>query len=260
MKKDISHSKTSLFSRVKHAAKGKGFRYVGAAGVTKLRRRIDSLVKRHFWYNYYRLFSSLRTFEFQQEKYQYLIHKYNATWRNERAVEIPIILRMIEAKDGEILEIGNVLSHYSEIRHNIVDKYEKAAGVVNQDVTEIQASKQYDLIISISTLEHVGWDENTGNHTIVNDSEKILRALEKLRKLLKPKGKIVVTVPIGYNPHLDKLLRTGDLEFDKVYAMKRASKGSGWIETEPETIKTAEFNRQVPTANAILIGIIENKT
>ncbi len=167
---------------------------------------------------------------------------------------------MIGAKDGEILEVGNVLSHYSEIRHQIVDKYEKAAGVVNEDVTEIQTSKQYDLIISISTLEHVGWDENTGNQKIVNDSEKILRALEKLRELLKPKGKIVVTVPIGYNPHLDKLLRTGKLEFDKVYAMKRALKGSRWIETEPETIKTAKFNRQVPTANAILIGIIENGT
>jgi SAM-dependent methyltransferase len=257
--KDISRNKTRLFSRAKHAAKDKGFRYVAAVGVTKLRRRIDSLVTRHFWYNYYRLFSSLRTFEFQREKYRYFIHKYNTTWRNERAVEIPIILRMIGANDGEILEVGNVLSHYSEIRHQIVDKYEKAAGVVNEDVTEIQTSKQYDLIISISTLEHVGWDENAGNQKIVNDSEKILRALEKLRELLKPKGKIVVTVPIGYNPHLDKLLRTGKLEFDKVYAMKRALKGSRWIETEPETIKTAKFNRQVPTANAILIGIIENK-
>ena len=260
MNKDISRNKASLFSRAKHAAKDKGFVYVVSVGVTKLRRRIDSLVTRHFWCNYYKLFSSLRTFEFQQEKYRYFIHKYNTTWRNERAVEIPIILRMIGAKGGEILEVGNVLSHYFKIRHSVVDKYEKAAGVVNQDVTEIQASKLYDMIISISTLEHVGWDENTGNYTIVNDSEKILRALEKLRELLKPSGKIVVTVPIGYNPHLDKLLRTGKLEFDKVYAMKRASKGSRWIETEPETIKTAKFNRQVPTANAILIGIIEKKT
>ena len=259
MKKDISHNKTNLFSRVKHAAKDKGFRYVAVVGVLKLRRRIESLVKRHFWYNYYRLFSPLRTFEFQREKYQYFIHKYNATWRNERAVEIPIVRHIMQETTGEILEVGNVLSHYSETNHVIVDKYERAEGVLTQDITEIQTSKKYDLLISISTLEHVGWDENPVNHNLVNAPEKILQALSKMRELLKPKGIIVVTVPIGYNPYFDKFLKNGTVGFGKQFFMKRTHKGSGWVEAEWEEIKNAKFNRQIPAANAIIIGLVENE-
>jgi hypothetical protein len=54
--------------------------------------------------------------------------------------------------------------------------------------------------VSISTLEHVGWDEMT------REPMKILKAIENLKNLTNPKGKIVVTLPLGYNPELDRLL------------------------------------------------------
>jgi hypothetical protein len=63
-------------------------------------------------------------------------------------------------KERNILEIGNVLSHYFPVNHDIVDKYEKADGVINQDVVHFYSPKKYDLIVSVSTLEHVGWDED----------------------------------------------------------------------------------------------------
>src|SRR3989344_2958190 len=71
-----------------------------------------------------------KTFTFQGSKYNYFFHKYNVAWRNERTVEIPIIKRVVDRFKGKkILEVGNVLSHYFTVRHDIVDKYEKAKNV-----------------------------------------------------------------------------------------------------------------------------------
>jgi len=259
--KTLPRSKTRRFLlKIKNRAKNKGIRSVVADGVNRIRRMVNNWLRFSFWYYYNRTFKWWKTFVFQQNKYRYFYHKYNTTWRNERTVEIPIVHRMLQETTGEVLEVGNVLSHYFGIKHNVVDKYERAEGVITHDVTEIQTSKRYDLIISISTLEHVGWDENPDNRELVNDPEKILLALGKLRELLKPKGKIVVTVPLGYNPHLDRLLRSGKLRFDKQYFMKRASKGDSWFETDWEKVKNAKFNRRVPTGNAIVIGFIENQS
>lgn len=122
-----------------------------------------------------------RGFVFQGKKYKYFYHRYNRTWTNERAVEIPIIREIWKENKGkEVLEIGNVLSHYFSVNHDIVDKYEKAKSIINEDVVNLKPSKKYDLIISISTLEHVGFDEEP------KEPEKILRAIENLKNLLSP--------------------------------------------------------------------------
>src|SRR6202034_3735504 len=92
--------------------------------------------------------------------YYYFYHRYNYTWKNERTIEIPIIWDIIRKNPNkEILEVGNVLSHYYQVHHTILDKYEKGDNVINEDVIDFNPKKKYDLIVSISTLEHVGWDE-----------------------------------------------------------------------------------------------------
>lgn len=102
---------------------------------------------------------------------------------------------MKKYKGRKILEVGNVLSHYFPVNHDIVDKYEKADGVINQDVIDFYPSKRYDLIISISTLEHVGWDENLRDHKILRDPMKVLHAIENLKRLLAPEGKWLSPYP-----------------------------------------------------------------
>jgi hypothetical protein len=63
---------------------------------------------------------------FNGECYQYFYHWFNTTFKNERTIEIPIVCKFInESKNLEILEIGNVLSHYFEFKHDVVDKYEE---------------------------------------------------------------------------------------------------------------------------------------
>ena len=83
---------------------------------------------------------SENTFVFKGYTLNYFHHAYNKTWQNERAVEIPIIWGILTGYQGKrILEVGNVLSHYIPVEHDIVDKYEMAPGVINQDVVDYQA-------------------------------------------------------------------------------------------------------------------------
>jgi len=190
-----------------------------------------------------------KVFKFQGNTFSYFYHEYNRTWENERAIEVPIIWEIVERhRARNILEVGNVLSHYFPVNHDIVDKYEKADGVINQDVVYFQPSKRYDLIISISTLEHVGWDEEP------RDPAKILLAIENLERLLAPGGKMIITLPLGYNSELDKLLREGMIQFTRRFFLKRISKDNQWKE-----VRNAKYGEPFPAANGLIIGFIERE-
>lgn len=198
------------------------------------------------------LFKSGRNFSLHGKNYPYFIHRYNPTWRNERTVEIPIIWEMVkQQRENRILEVGNVLSHYFPVNHDILDKYEKAEGVINNDVVDYMSSEKYDLIVSISTLEHVGFDEEK------KEPEKILHAVDNLKKCLSDNGKIAVTLPLGYNPELDRFLDGKKLGFTEQYFMKRISEDNDWIETTWDDVKNSKYGSPFPFANAIVIGIIE---
>ena len=244
----------SLLSRAKEASEEEGLRYVIRMGVKKARNYLVT----SFWFYYYKMLKSRRTFAFRGDAYRYFYHRYNTTWRNERTVEIPIILEVLNKSKGKsILEVGNVLLHYFPVNHDVVDKYEKAEGVINRDIIDFHPSKEYDLIISISTLEHVGWDENVSDHKILHDPSKILRAIENLRGLLAPQGNIVVTLPLGLNPELDRLLRNSKVQFTELFCLKRVSKDNAWIEVDWQEAQTLRYNNPFPAANGLVIGIIK---
>lgn len=140
------------------------------------------------------------SFKVGDQHLPYFVHPYNTTWRNERAVEVPLALDFIERqKTSNGLEFGNVLTHYGRpIDLKTVDKYERGPGVENCDIVEFAPSDRFDFIVSISTIEHVGWDEPT------RDASKLDEAFLHLRNLLAPGGRLFLTAALGYNPHLDK--------------------------------------------------------
>jgi hypothetical protein len=192
-----------------------------------------------------------KAFVFDGQSYPYLYHFCNKTWKNERGVEIPIFREiLLRHQTARILEVGNVLSHYFPIHHDVVDKYEVASGVINQDVVEFAPTVRYDLIVSISTLEHVGWDEEP------REPAKLLRAIEHLRNgCLAPGGQIVASLPIGYNEFFAGLLREGESPFTQQHFLKRISKRNYWVESDWNDCKDATYGRFV--ANAIVIGTIQ---
>jgi len=197
---------------------------------------------------YCRLLRSNKTFTFDERDYHYLFHPYNLTWRNERAVEIPIALGYLQGRrGGSILEVGNVLSHYVATDHDILDKYEKAPGVTNEDVVEFDPHKEFDLIISVSTLEHIGWDETP------RDPDKTPAAVHNLVRLLAPAGEFVFTAPLGLNPEFDRLVETGALPLDEIRALKRV-RGNYWRQVRLETVLGADYGKHSFRANAIVVG------
>ncbi|MGE0470332.1 MAG: cyclopropane-fatty-acyl-phospholipid synthase family protein [Nitrospira sp.] len=191
------------------------------------------------------------TFAFNGRTYSYLYHFCNKTWKNERGVEIPIFRDiLLRHQTARILEVGNVLSHYVPIHHDVVDKYEVAPGVINQDIVEFAPTARYDLILSISTLEHVGWDE------VPRKPAKLLQAIEHLRdRCLAPGGQIMVSLPIGYNDFFDGLLRDGKSPFTQQHFLKRISTRNYWVESDWNGCKDATYGRFV--AYAIVIGTIQ---
>lgn len=149
------------------------------------------------------------TFTFNGHEYEYLEHSYNHTSDNMRTAEIPIARAAIEKTlsrkpRAAILEVGNVLSHYDRAPWLVLDAREKGHGIVNADVMTWEPPQKYDLIVSVSTLEHVGFGEYA-NLTAGPVAPLVL--VERLRSWLTPYGYAVVTIPIGYNPAWDAALR-----------------------------------------------------
>ena len=191
-----------------------------------------------------------RTFVFRGQTYDYFCHPYNTTWNNERTVEIPIVSKIVsEYREKNILEVGNVLSHYFNCQHDVLDKYETADPIIHQDAVDFHPSKKYDLIVSISTIEHIGWDEQP------KEPEKGLCTLKNLVQCLAPGGQMVVTFPLVYNPALDRLFEDGKLPFTEQYYLKRISdrewKEAGWGEVRGT--KYDGYNR------AIVIGTTKRR-
>jgi hypothetical protein len=144
---------------------------------------------------------------------------------------------------------GNFLSYVLDVNHDILDKYDSANGVINEDVVDYNPSKQYDLIVSIDTLQCLGWDETP------QDPLKVLPAIENLKRLLAPGGQMVVTIGLAYNTELDKLLRDCKLlKVDQQYYLKKISNYK-WQQVEWEDVKDVKYDNSIPTSVGLVVGV-----
>ncbi len=196
-----------------------------------------------------------KLFRFEQKTYNYFSHSYNLTWMNERYVEVAIGLKEMERRDpSQILEVGNVLSHYqANAQHTVIDKYEKGnSNVTNVDALEFRPGRKYDFIVSLSTFEHVGWDE------MPKEPGKSWKTIKHLSSLLSGSGEFLFTIPSGYHPQLDKDVHLHQAQLGPLRAMRRISAANGWIQCSPEEAATLKFGKPYPFANAIYIGRVSS--
>jgi SAM-dependent methyltransferase len=133
----------------------------------------------------------------------------------------------------------------------VLDKYEHAPEVLNRDVLELDDLGQFDLIVAISTLEHVGWDEAP------RDPGKPLRAIRALRSALAPGGLLVITAPVGYNPALDAAFRSGEAGLSRAAALRREPGSTRWRELAPDDMWTTPYDFLIFRARAVLFGFID---
>lgn len=192
-------------------------------------------------------------FEFKNSKYRYFHHPANDTKQNERAVEIPIIRREMEGRPLATLEVGNVLSQYfGRHKWTTIDLSEKEDSVINDDIASYNGGP-YDLIISISTFEHLGIEDG-------RDKFKSIDAVENcMYSLLSPGGRLFFTVPVGYNIVLDSWLMyrwPGKSRY-----MVRTTSDNLWLECNRDIAERMKYAKPYPSANAIIVGeyISKNK-
>jgi SAM-dependent methyltransferase len=189
-------------------------------------------------------------FSFRGRNYDCFYARYNMTWAGERMVEIPLGKALLEEHAGRrILEVGNVLSHYFPARHVIVDKFEAGHGVLNLDILAYEPPERFDLILSISTFEHIGFDDDTPS----SSGEKILQAIGHCRRLLSPSGRLVLTFPTGYNPELDELLRSGRIGARRLDCLLRTAPRK-WAECDLATALQHPYRARFPYGNALVVA------
>jgi hypothetical protein len=176
----------------------------------------------------------------------------NRAFQTERSIEIPIAWNILQStpSNSNILEVGNTLSHYLPCNHLIVDKYEKAPNVTNIDIIDYITPKKFDLILCISTLEHIGWDE------FPQDFGKIIKTVNHLQSLLTENGKLVITIPTNYNPFLDNLLKSMSFPAKKIWALKRLSYSSNtWQESNLSEVLTQSFHPFYGASGLVVVQV-----
>ena len=240
-------------------SKSKSFLLIGIAALKEkgigffLKRVFDYSISIFAW-QYYKRFPPQQTFTLQNGTYRYFYNLYNITWKNERAVEIPVAWDAVRANSHQrILEVGNVLSWYFPISHDVLDKYEIAEGVINEDIVDFNPQQKYDLIVSISTIEHIGWDERP------REPAKILRAVEHLKSLLALGGRLLITAPLGYNQALDEYLQTARFNFTTCCFLQRQTRKTEWMEIDAAKASAAINGKPYRATEVVLIATYENR-
>ncbi|HEY7961910.1 MAG TPA: hypothetical protein VID29_08315 [Solirubrobacteraceae bacterium] len=192
-----------------------------------------------------------RRFALDGESYAYHVARGNRTWDNERAVEVPVAWGELQRRGHSegVLEVGNVLGHYFDTTHPVLDKYEQDPGVTwNEDIVGFQPPFAPELILSISTLEHVGHSERP------RDPAKFATAVDTVTRWLAPGGRLLFTVPLGYNPavreYLDRV-GAGGAPGTTVRCMRRTTLDNLWGQVEYEEVRDFRYDRPFPCANAI---------
>lgn len=151
------------------------------------------------------------TLEIRYKSYPQEYHAYNGAWYSERMVEIPYMYGQVRTalrRNHKVLEVGNTLGHYYfPVVWDVVDKYEKSPHSRLMDIIDVVG--KYDFIFSISTFEHIFFDEGYSDAQCRKHCRGAIHGrIEYCRHfLLNPGGTFEFTVPYGYNPYMDNLLQ-----------------------------------------------------
>jgi len=138
---------------------------------------------------------------------------------SERFIEYPWVFKNLGSKTSKVLDVGSTGSYfplalaclgykvyvidvrpyeYRSLHPNLKD--------VIGDIRHTQFSNNFfDVVTAISTIEHIG----LGRYGDPIDKEGDKRAVREIKRILKPKGKLLLTVPYG-KPAITQLNRVYD--------------------------------------------------
>ena len=178
----------------------------------------------------------------------YFYHLYNTTFRKERAIELALATDFVRSWAAAGPGGRQRAAPLRRVRPRRRRQVRTIEGVINEDIVDYETSKRYDGIVSVSTIEHIGWDEDP------KEPEKTRLAVETLRGLLAPGGRMLVTMPLGYNPSVDALVTSSDFGADEVHFLKRVNEGNDWVETSHAEVAHSRYGAPYQNANALCVA------
>jgi SAM-dependent methyltransferase len=137
---------------------------------------------------------------------------------DERVVEYPWLLsRLAPGTDKTLLDAGSTLNNLTILEHHSLAPYQKfivtlapepvsywqrGISYVFDDLRDLLFKDSYfDVVTSISTLEHIGMDNTalyTGDASFKeNIHDDYLKVIREFHRVLKPGGVCYITVPFG---------------------------------------------------------------
>lgn len=139
---------------------------------------------------------------------------------DERCIEYPWLISQLDDGHEVLLDAGSTLNHDFILDHVLLRKkqlhivtlkpeaqcfWQKGISYLFCDLRDIPIrDSYYDVVACISTLEHVGCDNTlyTGGEVRKEDRrEDFVVAMRGLARVLKPNGRLFLTVPFGVYQH-----------------------------------------------------------
>lgn len=154
---------------------------------------------------------------------------------DERAVEYPWVISRLAPSVGLLIDAGSALNHHYVLDHPVLKKrtvvvynLEPEGSVQRGNVSYIYGdirntllkSECADDVVCISTLEHIGMNNTFlySKNPRFNEAQHddYLYAIKELKRLLKPGGKLLITVPFGRYQELGWLQQ---FDYPRIQAM-----------------------------------------
>jgi SAM-dependent methyltransferase len=127
---------------------------------------------------------------------------------DERVIEIPWVLARL--RQGRVLEVGHAFAEPAYLAALVAERPGELVGVdlAEREVEGMETAhgdvrslpfpeRSFDQVLLVSTLEHVGADNSIYGLPGEPDAAGRLEALRELRRVLRPDGSLLVTVPLG---------------------------------------------------------------
>lgn len=189
---------------------------------------------------------------------------------DERIIEYPWVMSNLPREQGILLDAGSALNFVEILNHKKLNNkqiiivnlgpesncfWEKKISYLFTDLRQLPfLDNHFDIIICISTLEHIGMDNTmiyTNNQKYQEDKSKdYLKVVLELKRVLKSNGTLLLTVPFGryqnfqffqqFNQEMvDKILKVfcGKRQFISYYKYSK----NGWNISKSEDCKNVEY-------------------